>query len=62
MSRICLFTGKKTKSGNTRSHSLVAVKRKFRINLITKRIDLGDGIKVPVRMSAKFYKKAKKDL
>lgn len=59
MPRVCMFTWKKTKSGNTRSHSLVAVKRQFKVNIIKKMVDLGDGVKVPVKMSAKFYKKAK---
>ncbi len=39
MSRICQLTGRKTKSGNSRSHSNVACRRKFKINLQTKRLD-----------------------
>jgi large subunit ribosomal protein L28 len=59
MARVCDFTGKKTVSGNNRSHSMRATKRTFKANLISKMIDLGDGIKVRVKMSTKFYKKFK---
>jgi large subunit ribosomal protein L28 len=48
MSRVCQMTGRKTRTGNSRSHSNIATKRTFRINLQTKRID---GVKV--RLSAK---------
>jgi large subunit ribosomal protein L28 len=48
MSRVCQMTGRKTRSGNSRSHSNIATKRKFKINLQTKRID---GVKV--RLSTK---------
>ncbi|MBR2157869.1 50S ribosomal protein L28, partial [bacterium] len=33
MARVCYFTGKKTKSGNSRSHSMRATKRSFKPNL-----------------------------
>ncbi|MGK2849143.1 MAG: 50S ribosomal protein L28 [Minisyncoccota bacterium] len=39
MSRICQLTGRKTASGNSRSHSNIATRRTFKINLQTKRID-----------------------
>jgi ribosomal protein L28 len=42
------MTGRGTKSGNSRSHSNIATRRKFKINLQTKRID---GVKV--RLSTK---------
>jgi len=42
------MTGRGTKSGHSRSHSNIATKRKFKINLQTKRIN---GVKV--RLSTK---------
>lgn len=39
MSRVCELTGRKTATGNYRSHSNVAVRRKFRVNLQTKHVD-----------------------
>jgi large subunit ribosomal protein L28 len=59
MARVCDFTGKKTMSGNNRSHSMRATKRTFKPNLITKMVDIGDGVKVKVKMAASFYKKYK---
>ncbi|MEI7477845.1 MAG: 50S ribosomal protein L28 [bacterium] len=59
MARICDFTGKKTVFGASRSHSMKQSKRTFKPNLITKMIDIGDGVKVKVKMSTKFYKKNK---
>ena len=38
MSRVCVITWKKTAVGNTRSHSMRAVKRKFYPNLFYKNI------------------------
>jgi large subunit ribosomal protein L28 len=38
MSRVCQLTGRGTASGNSRSHSNIASRRKFKINLQTKRI------------------------
>ena len=57
MSRVCMFTGKKTGAGAKRSHSMRQSKRQFKVNLLKVKIDLGDGIKVPVKISAKAYKK-----
>ncbi|MEI7749883.1 MAG: 50S ribosomal protein L28 [Candidatus Moraniibacteriota bacterium] len=51
MSRVCQMTGRGTRSGNSRSHSNIATKRKFAINLQTKTID---GKRV--RLSAKAIK------
>ncbi len=48
MARICQMTGRKTVAGNSRSHSNIATKRTFKINLQTKHID---GVKV--RLSTK---------
>jgi len=38
MARRCAITGKGPKAGNQRSHSNRASKRRFQVNLITKRI------------------------
>ena len=38
MSRVCEVTGKRTATGNTRSHSLRATKRKYYPNLFSKKI------------------------
>lgn len=38
MSRMCQLTGRGTASGNARSHSNIATRRKFKINLQTKRV------------------------
>lgn len=59
MARICMFTGKKTAAGSKRSHSMRQTKRTFKVNLLKVKLDLGDGIKVPVKISAKAYKKMK---
>jgi ribosomal protein L28 len=49
------MTGRKTQSGNARSHSNIATKRTFKINLQTKRVDLGNGM-VKLRLSTKAIK------
>ncbi|MDR0606843.1 MAG: 50S ribosomal protein L28 [Candidatus Peribacteria bacterium] len=59
MARVCYFTGKKTVSGNNRSHSMRATKRSFKPNLINKWIRLEDGSRVKVKINAKLYKKFK---
>ena len=60
MARICMLTGAKTTAGNNRSHSMAATKRTFKVNMITKKVDLGDGLTVNIKMSARAYKKFKK--
>lgn len=62
MARECELSGKKTVFGRNRSHSMRATSRTFKPNLITKMVDLGDGMKVKVKMSAKMYKKYKAEL
>lgn len=57
MPRVCMFTGKKTRAGAQRSHSMRQSKRQFKVNLLKVKLDMGDGIKVPVKISAKAYKK-----
>ena len=58
MARVCYFTGKKTKSGNSRSHSMRATKRSFKPNLINRWVIL-DGSKVRVKIDSKLYNKFK---
>lgn len=57
MARICDFTGKGTRSGNSRSHSMIATKRTFKPNLIYKWVVLDDGKKVRVKIDSRLYKK-----
>ena len=57
MPRICDFTGKGTRSGNNRSHSMRATKRTFKPNLIYKTVVLEDGTKTQIRINSKLYKK-----
>ncbi len=38
MSRVCQMTGRGTTTGNSRSHSNIATRRTFKVNLQTKRI------------------------
>lgn len=63
MSRVCPVTGKGPVSGNNRSHSLRATRRKWNTNLQTRTV-IVDGKPTRVRMSARAYKtlnKASKD-
>ena len=60
MARMCMLTGAKTASGNNRSHAMNKTKRTFKVNMITKKVDLGDGMKVNIKMSARAYKKFRK--
>ncbi len=59
MPRVCMFTGKRTVSGNNRSHSMQATKRTFKPNLIKKRVMI-DGMPVTIKISSKMYKKYRK--
>jgi large subunit ribosomal protein L28 len=52
-----MFTGKKTSAGANRSHACNKTKRTFKVNLLKVKLDLGDGVKIPVKISAKAYKK-----
>ena len=62
MSRVCVITWKKTAVGNTRSHSLRAVRRKFRPNLFYKNIkDPETGLVYRIRVSAKGLKTLRKN-
>lgn len=56
MARQCYVTGKKTKSGNTRSFSLQANKRKWKVNLQKVRIIDEDGRVKRVYVSTRALK------
>lgn len=58
MSRICAVSGKKALSGNARSHSLRATRRKWNVNLQKVRI-IVDGKPETVRVSARALKTLK---
>lgn len=63
MSRVCPVTGKGPVSGNNRSHSLRATRRKWNANLQSHTV-IVDGKPTRVRMSNRAYKtlnKANKD-
>jgi large subunit ribosomal protein L28 len=54
------LSGKGPRAGQKRSHSMHATKRWFRPNIIRKWIEL-DGMKIRVKMTAKEYKKLRKE-
>lgn len=58
MSRVCAVSGKKALSGNQRSHSLRATRRKWNVNLQKVRIVV-DGKRQTVRVSARALKTLK---
>lgn len=58
MSRVCQITGKKALSGNRRSHSLRATRRKWNVNLQTVKVII-DGKPQKVRISARALKTLK---
>lgn len=55
MSRVCPVTGKGPVSGNARSHSLRATRRRWNVNLQKYKVNV-DGKMVEVRMSARAYR------
>lgn len=55
MSRVCPVTGKGPVSGNNRSHSLRATRRKWNTNLQLRTIVV-DGKTIRVRMSTSAYR------
>ena len=59
MSRVCEVTGKKGLSGNKRSHSLHATRRKWNVNLQTVKVVI-DGKPQKVRMSTRALRTLKK--
>ncbi|MCH2188611.1 50S ribosomal protein L28 [Candidatus Gracilibacteria bacterium] len=61
MARICEVTGKKTSTGNRRSHSMRSTKRKFYPNLFYKNIkDPETGLVYRIRVSAKGLRTLRK--
>jgi len=60
MARRSDLSGKGPRAGQRRSHSMHATKRWFRPNIIRKWIEL-DGMKIRVKMTAKEYKKLRKE-
>ena len=61
MSRKCPVTGKGPLTGNKRSHSLRATRRRWNVNLHTYRVEI-DGQVCKVRMSARAYRTLNKSL
>ena len=55
MSRVCPITGKGPLSGNARSHSLRATRRRWNVNLQTYNIEI-NGKPYRVKMSARAYR------
>ena len=58
MSKVCAISGKKALSGNRRSHSLRATRRKWNVNL-QKANMIVDGKPTTVRISARALKTLK---
>lgn len=58
MSRVCAVSGKKALSGNKRSHSLKASRRKWNVNLQKVKIVV-DGKPQRIRISARALKTLK---
>lgn len=61
MSRICPVTGKGPLTGNNRSHSLRATRRRWNVNLQKYKVNV-DGKMVTVRMSARAYRTLNKTI
>jgi large subunit ribosomal protein L28 len=59
MPRVCSVTGKKTLSGNNRSHSLQATKRKWKSNLQKVKVIDENGQVKRVYVSARALKSGK---
>ena len=59
MSRVCEISGKKPLSGNNRSHSLRATRRKWNVNLQNVTL-IVDGKPKKMRVSARALKSLKK--
>lgn len=57
MAQICDITGKQAQTGHSRSHSNIATKRRFKVNLHTKRIlNPATNRRVKVRISTSGLK------
>jgi len=58
MSKVCAVTGKKALSGNKRSHSLRATRRKWNVNLQKVKV-MVDGKPQTIRMSTRALRTLK---
>ena len=61
MSRVCQLTGKHPVTGNKRSHSLIATRRRWDINLHTYKVEI-NGEVFKIKMSARAHKTLNKSL
>ncbi len=59
MSRVCMLTGKGPLSGNARSHSLRATRRRWNVNLQPVKVEI-DGRVVTLKLSARAIKTLRK--
>ena len=59
MSKYCPITGKVPMTGNNRSHSLRATRRRWNVNLQKRKINI-NGQVVVIRMSNRAYRTLKK--
>lgn len=59
MAKRCDITWRGTQTGNTRSHSMRAGKRKFKVNLSKRKVSLPDGSQVTIKINSRLYKKVK---
>lgn len=59
MSKVCAITGKRPMSGNKRSHSMRASKRKWNVNLQTVKV-MVDGKPQKMKISTRALKTLKK--
>ncbi len=57
MSRVCQVSGRGTRFGNSRSHSNIATRRSFKVNLQTKRVN-GVKMKISTRELRTMQKQA----
>lgn len=59
MARVCMITGKGPISGNRRSHSLIATRRNWGVNLQKVKVEVNGKIQT-VRISARALRTLKK--
>ncbi len=59
MSRVCPLTGKGPLSGNARSHSLRATRRRWNVNLQPVKVEI-DGRQQTIKLSARAIKTLRK--
>lgn len=59
MARVCPVTGKAPISGNARSHSLIATRRRWNVNLQPVKVNL-NGRVVTMKLSARAIKTLRK--